>query len=189
MYDAIQIDSESLYVRSWLERIFFASQRRSSSRNRTNQNGISTLDKQQQQQTTPPISSSASESLEAMLDEPSTSFLWFWSLWECAQYCVQAKLKTPLGKANETFGSFETAIRTFARGDPNIPDDSASQHTRLTLLVHFVEYLEKLVYNAYEGTAVCLQPAAKLVKLFFRTNKSTCNEWYKLYILSSSFFS
>ena len=127
------------------------------------------------------------ESLEAMLDEPSRAFLWFWSLWECAEYCVQAKLKTPLGKANDTFQAFENAIRRGAAGlalqdstqsTTTTNDVDSSPLTRLTLLVHFVESLEKLVYNAHEGTAVCLQPAGKFVKLFFRTNKSTCNEWF-----------
>ena len=46
------------------------------------------------------------------------------------------------------------------------------------MLVQFVECLEKLIYNAYEGTAVCLPQFSKTVKLFFRTNKSTCNEWF-----------
>jgi PI-3-kinase-related kinase SMG-1 len=49
---------------------------------------------------------------------------------------------------------------------------------RLTLLLHFVEYLEKLIYTAYEGLAVGQQLTSKPVKIFFRTNKSTCNEWF-----------
>lgn len=36
------------------------------------------------------------------------SLLWFWALWECAQFCVQSKLKTPLGKAQDTFVAIES---------------------------------------------------------------------------------
>ena len=49
----------------------------------------------------------------------------------------------------------------------------------MTLLVQFVEYLEKNIYNAYEGTAVGMaQPALKAIKIFFRTNKNTCIDWF-----------
>ena len=54
----------------------------------------------------------------------------------------------------------------------------ASDISRVNILLQFIESLEKLIYNAYEGTAVSLQPAQKAVKVFFRTNKSTCNEWF-----------
>ena len=51
--------------------------------------------------------------------------------------------------------------------------------SRVTLLVQFVEYLEKNIYNAYEGTAVSIaQPPLKAIKIFFRTNKSTCIDWF-----------
>lgn len=53
-----------------------------------------------------------------------------------------------------------------------------TEMTRINLLLEFVEYLEKLIYNSYEGTAVGQQQVSKPVKLFFRTNKSTCNEWF-----------
>ncbi len=111
--------------------------------------------------------------------------LWFWALWECAQFCVQSKLKTPLGKALDTFVAVETSIKNFYNLDyssassSNVSRDPFKEFSRVNLLLQFVEYLEKLIYNGYEGTAVSLQPASKSVKIFFRTNKSTCNEWFK----------
>lgn len=48
------------------------------------------------------------------LIENNTGILWFWALWECAQFCVQSKLKTPLGKAQDTFVAIECIyIRNF----------------------------------------------------------------------------
>ena len=36
----------------------------------------------------------------------------------------------------------------------------------MTLAVHFIEYLEKLIYNAYEGTADSLHPVQKVILKF-----------------------
>ena len=50
----------------------------------------------------------------------------------------------------------------------NLPDTSGKLEecirdlSRVTGLVNFVEYLEKSIYNAYEGTAVSLLPASKV---------------------------
>jgi hypothetical protein len=40
--------------------------------------------------------------------ENHEGLLWFWALWESAQFCVQSKLKTPLGKAQDTFVAIES---------------------------------------------------------------------------------
>ena len=37
----------------------------------------------------------------------SEELLWFWASWEAAEFCVLARLKTPLGKAMETFHVIE----------------------------------------------------------------------------------
>ncbi len=79
--------------------------------------------------------------------------------------------------------AIETAIKACssqlaqAREEPLGLEGVSQALGRVSLLVHFVELLEKLVYNAHEGTTVSLQPAPKQVKVFFRTNKSTCSEW------------
>ena len=33
---------------------------------------------------------------------------WFWATWEAAQMCVLLKLRTPLGKPQETFRAIES---------------------------------------------------------------------------------
>ena len=35
------------------------------------------------------------------------SLLWFWATWEAAQFCIMSKLRTPLGRAQETFQAIE----------------------------------------------------------------------------------
>ncbi|KAG0427948.1 hypothetical protein HPB47_025033, partial [Ixodes persulcatus] len=99
--------------------------------------------------------------------------LWFWALWEAAQTCVTLKLRTPLGKPQETFTSVEAALKGLL-GDPL--EDAASLK-RAQLLIDFLEHLDKAMYNAYEGTAATLSPPPKAVRTFFRTNRATCLEW------------
>ncbi|GLH00101.1 Serine/threonine-protein kinase ATR [Gryllus bimaculatus] len=41
--------------------------------------------------------------------------LMLWSTWQAAQFCISAKLRTPLGKPQETFTSIEGSIKDLAR--------------------------------------------------------------------------
>jgi hypothetical protein len=108
--------------------------------------------------------------------------------------------KTPLGKPQDSFLAIESALKAYfnntstnndsqstqsASGESTIKnqksnsDDWYMDLSRVTLLVQFVEYLEKNIYNAYEGTAATMtQPSLKAIKIFFRTNKSTCIDWF-----------
>lgn len=43
------------------------------------------------------------------------AMLWFWATWESAQYCVLNRLRTPLGKPQETFTSIEGVLKMFAK--------------------------------------------------------------------------
>ncbi|KAH8038106.1 hypothetical protein HPB51_021663 [Rhipicephalus microplus] len=100
--------------------------------------------------------------------------LWCWALWESAQICVHLKLRTPLGKPQETFTSIEGALKALL-ADPSptgIPSLKRAQ-----LLLDFLEHLDKSMYNAYEGSAGSLPAAPKAVRTFFRTNRATCLEW------------
>ena len=40
----------------------------------------------------------------------NSSLLWFWATWESAQFCSLAKLRTPLGKPQDTFMSIEAYL-------------------------------------------------------------------------------
>lgn len=109
--------------------------------------------------------------------EDHEGLLWFWALWECAQFFVQSRLKTPIGKAQDTFVAIENSVKGFYNqlqsftakvlqgslaSEPSLSNDIklnyklkeiSSDLSKVTIILHFVEYLEKLIYNAYEGTA------------------------------------
>ncbi|GFO31315.1 serine/threonine-protein kinase smg1, partial [Plakobranchus ocellatus] len=121
------------------------------------------------------------------------SLLWFWATWECAQFAILARLRTPLGKAPETFVAIESVIKAFAVESQNFDalEENAEKRDsvrgekagdyiclqRVHLLMNFMENLDKLLYNAYEGCSVAMPALHKVVKTFFRTNRHTCLEW------------
>ncbi|KAJ8664855.1 hypothetical protein QAD02_006517 [Eretmocerus hayati] len=124
------------------------------------------------------------------------SFLFFWGGIEAAQHCVLNKLRTALGKPQETFTTIESALKNLAREISGcIPAETIdcvksikkreedcvggieNEHTRVRLLVEFLEHLERVIYNATDGCAVALLTPAKPVRTFFHTNKFTCREW------------
>ncbi|XP_046606357.1 serine/threonine-protein kinase SMG1 isoform X1 [Neodiprion virginianus] len=115
------------------------------------------------------------------------SFLLFWGGFEAAQHCVGNKLRTPLGKPQETFTTIEGALKTLAREischtevtrkDERGLEYSLHEHNRVRLLIEFLEHLERVIHNASEGCALALLPLSKPVRTFFHTNKSTCREW------------
>ncbi|XP_071818149.1 serine/threonine-protein kinase SMG1-like isoform X2 [Apostichopus japonicus] len=113
----------------------------------------------------------------------------FWATWEAAQFCVISKLRTPIGKPQDTFRAIEGALKDFVAGiHPNdetrtvkaFSAEYSSLQLRPLLLLQFMEHLEKLVYNATEGCAVSLPLTNKSVKTFFRTNMSTCKDWFNM---------
>ncbi|XP_073834492.1 serine/threonine-protein kinase Smg1 [Musca autumnalis] len=108
--------------------------------------------------------------------------------YEAARYCVQQKLRTTLGKPQETFLAIEAIIMKYARflaEKDSFPDDAKSienvmkMQESCRMLLGFLENLEKHIYNAAEGTAYAMFPAEKPAKTFFRVNASTCAEWFK----------
>lgn len=106
-----------------------------------------------------------------------------WAAFEAAEFCVNSKLRTPLGKPNDTFTAIEGTLKQLARDLIKLKSDStkskisAVDQKRVKLLLLFVEHLEKAVYNAYEGCAIAMQQPSKPVRTFFYTNASTCREW------------
>lgn len=112
-----------------------------------------------------------------------------WALSELAHTCVALKLRTPLGKPQETFTKIETAVKCIARDTSSTESkyEGTNQHKLVDVIVaeqkrarwvtEFMMYLEKYIYNAVEGTATVLPAVGKPVKTFFHTNRSTCREW------------
>ncbi|XP_072549574.1 serine/threonine-protein kinase SMG1 isoform X2 [Salminus brasiliensis] len=115
--------------------------------------------------------------------------LWQWAVWEAAQFTVLSKLRTPLGRAQDTFQTIEGMIRSLAAHSLNSEQERSQwsggesdegHHTnqlRLALLLQFLENLEKLMYNAYEGCANALTAPPKGIRTFFYTNRQTCQDW------------
>ncbi|XP_065681003.1 serine/threonine-protein kinase SMG1 isoform X2 [Hydra vulgaris] len=123
--------------------------------------------------------------------------VWFWLIWEAANFCIIYRLKTPLGKALDTFQAIEGALKELDekfREKNNLESGSKKNKNKTSeksfedfprevymkqafVLLLFLENLEKLMYNAYEGTAISLPPCIRAVRTFFRTNRSTCCEW------------
>ena len=48
--------------------------------------------------------------------------LWFWATWEAAQFCILSRLRTPLGRAQETFQAIE-GNSSLSYMDMFIPDN------------------------------------------------------------------
>uniref|UniRef100_A0A1I8G9T5 4-hydroxybenzoate polyprenyltransferase, mitochondrial n=1 Tax=Macrostomum lignano TaxID=282301 RepID=A0A1I8G9T5_9PLAT len=105
------------------------------------------------------------------------SFQWFWATWEVSWFCVLNKLKVPpWNRAQDTFLAIEDALNRIV--NQRLSANPADWHRSYCVLL-FMEQLEKLVFNAYEGCALLSGLSHfKSVKYFFRTNKSTCLEWF-----------
>lgn len=107
--------------------------------------------------------------------------------YEFSRYCVQQKLRTVLGKPQETFLAIEAIIMKYARllAEKEKSENMQTFQTvtqlqeNCRMLLGFLENLEKHIYNAAEGTAYAMLPAEKPAKTFFRVNASTCGEWFK----------
>ncbi|XP_076263990.1 serine/threonine-protein kinase Smg1 isoform X2 [Rhynchophorus ferrugineus] len=104
-----------------------------------------------------------------------------WCTLEAAQYCVNYKLRTPLGKPIETFTKFDSALIQLGndlvmmkRTNDRLNEKDGN---RVRMLLHFIEHLSKSIYNASEGCAIAMPQPNKTVRSFFIANTNTCNEW------------
>lgn len=91
-FNLIFIFSE-LYENSWLERIYYSC-KRNNYEDKVHKENLTSKD---------------SIHIDTII-ENHNGILWFWALWECAQFCVQSRLKTPLGKAQDTFVAIESKM-------------------------------------------------------------------------------
>lgn len=155
----------------WLERLYYSCQR---------------LDKRERRGS---VDSGRPDKVPRALLK-TEAVLWQWAVWEAAQFTVLSKLRTPLGRAQDTFQTIEGMIRSLAAHSLNPDQDLGawagpgsdgdghhSNQLRLTLLLQYLENLEKLMYNAYEGCANALTAPPKAIKTFFYTNRQTCQDW------------
>ena len=124
---------------------------------------------------------------------------WFYALWEVANACIVGKLKTALGKANETFSGFESVLRKHCaaiRGlqiqqtsdtvdqlrenEEQVSNfDNVDSFMKPKRMLLFLDCLEKQLYNASEGVVCSLPVSNKAARTFFRTNRDVCKTWFK----------
>lgn len=112
-----------------------------------------------------------------------------WAFSELAQSCINLKLRTVLGKPQETFMKIEGGVKGIAREISTLETKYVgtdqqklvyvitSEQRRSRWITEFMMFLEKYIYNGAEGTAAVLPAVGKPVKTFFYTNWSTCREW------------
>nr|CAB3266393.1 serine/threonine-protein kinase SMG1 [Phallusia mammillata] len=126
------------------------------------------------------------------------SFVLWWALWRSADYTVANKLRTPLGRPQDTFTKIEGAVREYEQklASGSVPtvlsksgkgkelsprssnlEASFASLQRPHLIMQFLDNLGKVLYNAYEGCAVAIPPPNKAVRTFFSTNRQTCEQW------------
>lgn len=106
----------------------------------------------------------------------------FWACWELVQHCIENRLKTPLGKPQETFTKIESAIKIFIADISNLRVMHTENSVNITIirirmLINIMENFDKLIYNAIFGHSFRLYTPSKTSKSFFKKNKATCYEW------------
>ena len=92
-----------------------------------------------------------------------------------------------MGPNIQTLSAIERGIRSFERSlatkPSKIPKSSDEPiHTLLNrprLLITLLGNLERLFFNAYDGCAIALPPATKIVRTFFINNRKICEQWLK----------
>lgn len=114
-----------------------------------------------------------------------TRSLFFWTQFSAAQLCVDNRLRTPLGKPNDTICGLERLLASFTAAvdvDGKLTLDGMScvlaNQQNMRLQLEFLESLEKVVYNASEGTAFAMAKPERPSRIFFGVNASTCNEYF-----------
>ena len=93
--------------------------------------------------------------------------------WTVAQFCVLSKLRTPLGKAQDTLGHIDSACRKLAGLTVEKLDIRQAQ-----AMLDFAVSLEKTMVNGWDGSVIAPLPSAsKSTQIFFYTNRPTCQDW------------
>ena len=127
----------------------------------------------------------------------------FWVGYQLAQYCVNNKLRTPLGKAQETLTTIEKVIRqlttnasaatvvkptTESVGGNTITATITAETVKPSFVLNvsecrrlltFFELLEKTMANAWDGSAYHWSgpSGGKPITSFFTANRRTCHDW------------
>lgn len=109
---------------------------------------------------------------EVVVDDLDLRTLWM-SL-ALSEFCVNNKLKTPLGNPNTTLTTIEKVIRLVSSA---WGEESSINFQEARNLLVFFESLEKIMANCYDGSSVFLPAPSKVIVNFFVANKKTCSDW------------
>jgi hypothetical protein len=97
----------------------------------------------------------------------------FWALWEAARHCVNTKLRTTFGGPAQTFEGIEKMLQY------NIQQSqTGGKLASFRQLIQFVDYLERHIYNAYEGCLNLPSNNQKPATTFFKANRKVCEDWF-----------
>ncbi|VDN56669.1 unnamed protein product [Dracunculus medinensis] len=105
--------------------------------------------------------------------------MWRWALAQTAQFCIDNRMKTPLGKALQTYIAFER-FHDHEAGDIKPEDDiltTAEQWFRVRVLLETLEILEKLMSYARDGSTFAISTISQVSQQFFITNQTSCSSW------------
>ncbi|CAH8588952.1 unnamed protein product [Schistosoma turkestanicum] len=122
-------------------------------------------------------------------------------LWHTAWAMVDYKLKVaPWANPLKTFFSLEGTLRAFIQ--PISSNDSSNNNqpsiisfhvassealshqkknrhlSQIHLLLNFLNYLERVIFNATNGLAIAVSRPSKSASIFFTANENTCTQWF-----------
>lgn len=116
---------------------------------------------------------------QAVRPEAATyKHLMFWALWDTASFCVDNRLRTPLGSNKDTLGSINRAIGDFERQLSAKKVDDTKESTQILLSrprMFFHSKLGKVNFQCVRGFS--LPAASKQVRTF--NNRRTCQMWLR----------
>jgi len=116
-----------------------------------------------------PVEESQFDLHSAMMKRKDLRTLWIGLA--AAHFCINNKLKTPLGNAQNTLTTIEKVLRSTLKASGQT-DVSA-----VRALLTFHRCMDVVLRNAYDGSALILAAPPKNIATFFSANKKTCLEW------------
>jgi hypothetical protein len=125
----------------------------------------------------------------------SYDLLLYWALFELAKFCINSKLKTPLGAPVQTLESLEECLEQYSllKSTVNFTSDISFDICIMERCSHFVLFLELLevqMQSAASGCSSIIPSPPKSSILFFNANMGVCHDWisrirYKVVLLAS----
>jgi hypothetical protein len=98
---------------------------------------------------------------------------------QASHYCIENKLRTFLGGAQQTFEAFEDTLTGYLKGLQILDIDRAPTYlSRMSLYVQFLDILEKHINHAFNGSELQDKIPNSPALLFFSKNKKVCMDWF-----------